>query len=176
MRRTERQLSPAATLEILAQGEWGTLSLVDETGTPYGVPLSYVLDSAGGAASGATSGGVSGDFANEEPFPHVVFHAAREGRKLACIAHNPLCAFTVVRNTLVIPQKFSTLYACVMAFGTIETVADHAEKIRLLCLLGKKYSPGFEAQALAYAERAVEKVCVFRLVVHNISGKSRESE
>ena len=44
MRRKDRQLDSADTLEILKNGEYGVLATVTEDGSPYGVPMSYAFD------------------------------------------------------------------------------------------------------------------------------------
>ena len=44
MRRKDRQLDSADTLEILKNGEYGVLATVTEDGNPYGVPMSYAFD------------------------------------------------------------------------------------------------------------------------------------
>ena len=44
MRRKDRKLDSADTLEILKNGEYGVLATVTEDGGPYGVPMSYAFD------------------------------------------------------------------------------------------------------------------------------------
>ena len=44
VRRQDRLLSESDAVSLLREGEYGCLSLVDEAGNPYGIPISYVWD------------------------------------------------------------------------------------------------------------------------------------
>lgn len=76
MRRKDRAISSEEAMELLVRGEYGVLSLCDQDGQPYGVPLSYCVIDDG-----------------------IYFHAATEGRKLDCIAENSKVSFAVVGCT-----------------------------------------------------------------------------
>lgn len=43
MQMAERELTEAEAWEILEAGEYAVVSTVDPDGTPYGIPLSYVI-------------------------------------------------------------------------------------------------------------------------------------
>lgn len=43
MQMKHRELSRQEAFEILEEGEFATISTVDPDGTPYGVPVSYVM-------------------------------------------------------------------------------------------------------------------------------------
>ncbi len=47
MRRFKQQLSTAVAEKILESGTNGVISLVDQDGSPYGVPISYAYDGKG---------------------------------------------------------------------------------------------------------------------------------
>ena len=172
IRRHERQLASETALELLKQGEWGLLALVDPDGAPYGVPMSYALEWAPDAAGDVAAESAGACPANA--WPDIVMHMGVEGRKIECLTHEPRAAFTVVGPTEVLPDKFSTCYASVMAFGTMIEIGDEVEKIHLLRLLAAKYSPGFETGAAAYAQAAVGKTRLWRLHVEGVSAKGRQ--
>lgn len=166
LRRHERQQPVEKGLELLAKAEWGVLSLVDADGAPYGVPLSFALDAKIAPQDHHSAGA--------DALPDLIFHAAQEGRKIRCLAHDARAAFAVVGDTEVLPEQFSTRYLSVMACGRLHEVVDEEEKVRLLLRLTSKYSPGLDARAEAYARSAFTKTCVLRLTVENLSVKGRK--
>lgn len=148
MRRTERQLTDADTVAILEKGEYGILSTVGENGYPYGVPVSY-----------AYKDGV------------IYFHCAKDaGQKTANLAVNPKICFTVVGDTELLPDKFSTKYESVVAFGLAQEAEDPKEG---LLLLVEKYSPNFMAEGKAYIERSSHKAAIYELHIEHMTAKGR---
>lgn len=148
MRKAERQLTDADAVAILEKGEYGILSTVSEDGYPYGVPVSY-----------AYKDGV------------IYFHCARNaGQKTANLAANPKICFTVVGGTELLPDKFSTKYESVIAFGLARKAEDPKEG---LLLLVEKYSPNFMEEGKAYIERASHKADIFELHIRHMTAKGR---
>lgn len=150
MRRIDRRLDDAQTMELLNRGEHGVLCLIDPDGRPYGVPLNYAL--------------LDGK---------VYVHAAIEGKKLLCVKHNPHVCFTVVGETEVLPDKFSTRYESVIVFGEAVIVGDENEKKAALLELIKKYSVGFMDKGIAYVNSDKDKTAVLRISPTEITGKKR---
>lgn len=147
MRRKDRQATAEEAREWLRDAEYGVLSTVGPDGEPYGVPLTYAVE----------EGGES-----------LVFHCAREGRKLACFAAAPRAHFAAVMDTRVLPEEFSIEYKSVMAAGRLEEMEGRDEKIRCAQVVAAKYS---DRNAEDYATRAVDKIRVFRLRIEELSGK-----
>lgn len=149
MRRSDRQLSDKDMKEILEVGEYGILSTIGENGYPYGVPISYVyIDS------------------------KIFFHcAAGVGLKEENITYNDKVCFTVVGKTEVLPEKFSTKYESVIAFGTAKKSMEMKEKA--LEGLIKKYSPDFMEKGLNYIESAHYMTDVFEITIESITAKGR---
>lgn len=149
MRRKDRQTSEEAARRLLAEGEYGVLSLLTPEGTPYGVPLTYAVEAGS---------------------PLVLYmHCAREGRKLDCLRACPRAHFVVVGATRVVPQEFTIEYESVMLEGSLDEVTDAAEKRRGLLALAQKYAAGFDGAA--YADAAGNATRVLRLNVEGLSGK-----
>lgn len=149
MRRSDRALDAAESL--LARGEYGILSTVDSTCQPYGTPLNYVvLDDA------------------------VYFHCAVEGTKLNNIIANPKVCFTVVVNTKILPDKFSTAFESVMAFGQASIVTDE-KKLAVLKALIDKYSPDYQEAGAAYIEKYRANTTVVKITIDHLTGKRRIS-
>ena len=147
MRRKDRQVSGEEAMEYLKASVYGVLSTVGPDGEPYGIPLTYAVE----------EGGKS-----------LVFHCARDGYKLDCFAVNPRAHFVAVQETNVLPEEFSIEYKSVMVSGNLEEIEDREEKVRCAQVVGDKYST---ISSEGYANRAVDKIRVFRLKIEHISGK-----
>lgn len=100
--------------------------------------------------------GVPLTYAVEEDGKGLVFHCARDGYKLACFGANPRVHFVAVQETNVLPEEFS------------EEIEDREEKVRCAQVVGDKYST---ISSEEYANRAADKIRVFRLNIEHISGK-----
>lgn len=149
MRKKERQLSMEETNNILKKGEYGILSTVGEDGSPYGVPVSY-----------AYADGI------------IYFHCAPGvGHKVANMEHLSKVCFTVVGDTQILPEKFSTKYESAIVFGTVRPAAD---KTIGLTLLQEKYCPDYAAKGREYIASALEKVAVYEIVLEEVTGKGRK--
>ena len=150
MRREDRKMDDGQTMELLQRGEYGVLSLIDPDGMPYGIPLNYTV--------------IDGK---------IYVHAAVEGTKLLCVENSHRACFTVVGETEVLPDKFSTRYESVIVFGRADIVEDLAEKDAALLALVRKYSADFVEQGITYINSAKIKTTVIRIVPTEISGKKR---
>lgn len=151
IRRQDRLLEKTACMQLLAQGEYGILSMVKETGEAYGIPISYAWD---------------GDRA-------IYLHCAPEGEKLRCIAHNKNVSFCVIGNTQVIPPKFTTAYESVVLACTAHADLDAPERMHALELILKKYTPNHLELGLTYAEKSFHRTAIIKLDILRISGKCK---
>ena len=115
MRRKDRALSEEAAVQILKDGEYGILATCEEDGQPYGVPLSYVYHDG-----------------------RIYFHGAKTGHKLDNLSCSPKASFTVVGQTHVLQEAFSTTYRSAIAFGEVSPV-EEAHQAEALMLLAEKY-------------------------------------
>ena len=96
MRRTDRQMPLERSMELLASGEYGVLSVVDGDGLPYGIPLNYY-------------------FSREDNA--IYFHTAKEGRKMEALLANPQVHFVVIPRSEIAQDLYATHYESVMAQG-----------------------------------------------------------
>ena len=67
-----------------------------------------------------------------------------------------------------LPEEFSIEYKSVMVSGLLEEIEDREEKVRCAQVVGDKYST---ISSEEYANRAADKIRVFRLNIEHISGK-----
>lgn len=150
MRKKERELPEEETLSLLEKGEYGVLATVGADGMPYGVPMSYALE-------------------GNTIYLHGV---ANTGHRWENLQLNPNVCFTVVGETCVLPEKFSTAYASAIVFGTVSLADD---PVVGLMALAKKYSPDYLEKGKAYASGSVLKgeVAVYALHIQRITGKAR---
>ena len=150
MRRKDRKVGEAETLEILKNGEYGILSTVGEDGIPYGVPISYAW--------------VDGK---------IFFHCAKgKGHKFENLMHSSQVCFTVVGATEVLPAEFGTKYESVIVFGTAQRL-EGEEKQKGLEGLIDKYSSQHREAGMEYIAKAGVATDVFVIQPDRISGKAR---
>lgn len=154
LRRIEKSMDVQDTKDLLLLGEYGILSMVNVDGGGYGVPMSYAAELSD-----------AGD--------HLYFHCAKQGHKLDNLQANARVCFCVVGGTRLLPEKFTTQYRSVMAYGNIVVVEEEAEKTHAMRLLIAKYSSGFEETGEKYIEAALHKTNVLKLRIESISGKEK---
>lgn len=148
MRRKEQQLPPEESAAILSRGTSGVLAVLGEDGYPYAVPLSYVYQ------NGA-----------------LWFHCAVTGHKLDAVARCDKASFCVIDQDRVIPEKLTTAYRSVVAFGRIRVVEDAQEARQGAQWLGEKYNPGGDEQNAREIESSLSRMRILRLDVEHMTGK-----
>lgn len=149
MRRKNQKLNDVECREILQKGSFGVLALSGDEGFPYAVPLNYVfLDGA------------------------LYFHCAKEGHKVDAVAHCDKASFCVVAASEVLPQKFTTKFKSVIAFGKVAVLQDPNEVLHAIRALALKYSPGESDEAREdEVQRFLPRLCMMKMDVLHLSGK-----
>lgn len=151
MRKKNRELSPSDAVRILEKCEYGTLATVNENGYPYAVPLSYVYH--GGK---------------------IYFHCAKNaGVKFANIERNPKVCFTVVGDTELLPEEFSTKYESVVVFGTAREVGGDTKQTALTMLI-EKYAADFAEKGAEYIRKFFDQTCVVEICCEHMTSKGRK--
>lgn len=140
MRRKDKKRSEEEMFRILNTGLYGVLSTVGEDGIPYGVPISFVYKD-----------------------NQIYFHSALVGYKLDNIKANNHVSFCIVNDVETVPNKFTTKFKSVIAFGTAEEVIENEKKVDLLKLFLEKYSNDFIESGVNYIEKAI-KACNTKLL------------
>lgn len=148
MRRSKQQLSHQETVEILRQGTSGVLALAGEDGYPYAVPLSYVYDSG-----------------------KIWFHGAVAGHKLDAIRQHDKASFCVIGQDQVLPEKLTTCYRSVIAFGRVRVLEDKEEIRNAAQVLGDKYNPGQAEEVSREIGRDMPRLRMFQLDIEHMTGK-----
>lgn len=149
MRRSKQELPADEALRLLEAGSSGVLALLGDGGWPYAVPLSYAY------AAGK-----------------LYFHCARAGHKLDAVRNEPRASFCVVAQDLVVPEKYTTHYRSVIAFGRVRILEDGDEKRRGIELLAERFAPDDSA---GHRRRVVDSewdnFCVLEFDIEHITGK-----
>lgn len=152
IRRQDRVVDESVARRLLAEGEYGFLSMQATGGGGYGVPVNFVWDEAANA---------------------VYFHGAPQGRKLLCMAAEPRVTFCIVGNTRPIGEKFTTEYESVLLPATARTGLGEEDRLHALKLLIAKYSAGHEEVGLQYARASFHRTEIVRLDLHGWSAKGK---
>lgn len=148
MRRKRQQLSEVESVALLKKATSGTLALLGDNGYPYAVPISYVYSEG-----------------------KLYFHSALSGHKVDAIRNYDKASFCVIAKDDVQPEKFTTFFRSVIAFGRIHIIEDEAEKLKTARLLGNRYNPNHEEALRKELENGLSRMLMIRLDIEHLTGK-----
>ena len=142
VRRKDRQMTEDFAWEVVDRCEYAVVAMTAEDGYPYCLPVNVVREGR-----------------------NIYFHSAMAGRKAESLRLHPRVCLTCVGENQVLPERYTTLYASAVAFGTARELTDAREKTEALRLLCRRYAPnhmdGFDA--------------VWCIAVEEITGKSNRN-
>ena len=149
MRRERQELAKEACEEILSRNTAGVLAVLGDGGYPYAVPLSYIYQDG-----------------------TLYFHCAKEGHKLEALQNCPKASFCVVDQDEIVPEKYTTYFRSVIAFGQATLLEESGEVRNALRALGIKYAPMESAQRLeSEIEQSGARVGIIKLEIEHMTGK-----
>ena len=148
MRRFKQQLKQNEIEQILQLNTSGVLALLDNNGYPYSVPLSY-----------AYSNG------------NIYFHSAKTGHKIDAIKNCKKATFCIIDKDDVQPEKYTTFYKSVIAFGNVEIVNDRDETLFAIKELGEKYYPNHSNELQNEIEKFKMAFLIIKFDIEHITGK-----
>ena len=148
MRRIRQQLSDTESIGILERAMSGTLALLGDNGYPYAVPISYVYDDG-----------------------KLYFHSALSGHKVDAIRGCDKASFCVIVQDNVIPEKYTTEYRSVIAFGRIHIIEDEEEKMAAARMLGDRYNPNQDEALQKEIESGLSRMLAIRFDIERLTGK-----
>ena len=149
MRRKRQQLSDEESISILQKATSGTLALLGDNGYPYAVPISYV-------------------YADSK----LYFHSALSGHKIDAIRNCDKASFCVIDKDDVRPEKYTTYFRSVIAFGRIHIIEDEQEKLETARLLGDRYNPNQEEALQKEIEKGLSRMLMIRFDIEHLTGKA----
>lgn len=157
MRRKDREVSDInEQLDILERCDIVRLGLVDD-GEPYIVPLNFGFDVVGDTVT-------------------LYFHSARVGRKLDIMRANPKVCFQCDCSTKLtkgsVPCAWSAEYESLIGLGEIKFLESPIEKKMAMDSIMRRY--GYEGTPV-YNGAVFEKVMLYKLEIHEMSGKRKLS-
>jgi hypothetical protein len=148
MRRKRQQLSEEESIGILQKATSGTLALLGDGGYPYAVPISYVYHDG-----------------------KLYFHSALSGHKVDAIRKCDKASFCVIEKDDVQPEKYTTFFRSVIAFGRIHIIEDENEKLEVARMLGNRYNPNQDEALQKEIESGLSRMLVIRFDIEHLTGK-----
>lgn len=148
MRRHNQQLTLDECLEILEKGTSGVLAVSGDEGYPYAVPLSYAYRDG-----------------------RLWFHGATVGHKLDAIERCSKVSFCVIDRDDVIPEKLTTVYRSVIAFGQAHILDDERRIAQGARIIGDKYLPCGRDHVENEIAQSMPKLTVIRMDIEHMTGK-----
>ena len=148
MRRKRQQLSEEESISILRKSTAGTLALLGDNDYPYAVPISYVY------ADG-----------------RLYFHSALSGHKVDAIRKCEKASFCVTAQDEVHPEKYTTFFRSVIAFGRIHIIEDETEKQETARMLGNRYNPNQEEALQKELENGLSRMLMICFDIEHLTGK-----
>lgn len=148
MRRFKQELQRDEIERILRVNTSGVLAVIDTDGYPYSVPLSYVYSDG-----------------------KIYFHSAKSGHKIDAIKNCKKATFCVIDKDDVQPEKYTTFYKSVIAFGKVEIVDDGAVTLCAIRELGEKYYPNHDKELHAEIEKFKSAFLIIRFDIEHLTGK-----
>lgn len=148
MRRKRQQLSEVESVALLKKATSGTLALLGDNGYPYAVPISYVYSEG-----------------------KLYFHSALSGHKVDAIRNYDKASFCVIAKDDVQPEKFTTFFRSVIAFGRIHIIEDEVEKLKTARMLGNRYNPNHEEALQKELENGLPRMLMIRFDIEHLTGK-----
>ena len=148
MRRKRQQLTDADSIAVLQKATSGTLALLGDNDYPYAVPISYVYDNG-----------------------KLYFHSAMAGHKVDAIRRCNKASFCVIEKDDVRPEKYTTYFRSVIAFGRIEIVEDEAEKRTIMHMMGNRFNPNHDDALQKELESGLAHMLAIRMDIEHLTGK-----
>ena len=148
MRRSKQLLSRETAIEILNRNTSGVLALSGDDAYPYAVPMSYVY------ADGK-----------------IYFHCAKSGHKIDAIRRNEKASFCVIDQDQIVPEKYTTYFRSVIAFGRIHMVDDVEQMGRIAAMLAMKYSSDFKDGIPKEIHSSIRNMAILELTIDHVTAK-----
>ncbi|MCR4425566.1 MAG: pyridoxamine 5'-phosphate oxidase family protein [Firmicutes bacterium] len=148
MRRKDRAIPDSAeSMALLAKADYCFLATCGGDSVPLITPVNHVV-----------VGGV------------VYLHCAWEGHKIDNIRANPKVCVSAVPRARVDPERYTTYYESVVAFGNARIVTSNEERNHALRALCARFAPGREFAASCDSSET-ERTCVVAVDIDYITGK-----
>ncbi len=145
--KKDRVLSKEEVIRILTETQDGTLAVNGDDGYPYSVPMSFAY------ADGK-----------------IYLHGMNKGYKMDAIAKDGRVSFSVVGESVQVPEKTSVRFKSVIAFGRARIVPDD-EKGHGMALIARKYSGAYPEVVEKTTKAFWNAFSVVEITVEHVTGK-----
>ena len=149
MRRKAQAIDESECIEVLNSATSGVLAVLGDEDYPYAVPVSFAYSDGS-----------------------IYIHGAASGHRRDAILRHDKASFCVIDADEVIPEKRTSAYRSVIAFGRAEILEEPGEKRKALLLLGDKYSSGYEKETDEEIAHELNRTCITKLSIEHLSGKA----
>lgn len=147
--RRKKQLLPEETaVEMLQRNTSGTLALLGDEDYPYAVPLSFI-------------------YLNGK----LYFHSAKNGHKIDAVRNYEKASFCVIDRDQIVPEKFTTHYRSVIAFGKVRLIEEVEEMRSIATALAMKYSGDFAEQIPNEFKAYVNNLVIIEMTIEHMTAK-----
>ncbi len=148
MRRFKQLLPQENAIEILNRNTSGTLALNGDNDYPYAVPISYVY--------------IDGK---------LYFHSAKTGHKIDAIKKHEKVSFCVIDQDQIAPEKYTTYFRSVIAFGKAHLIEDMNEMRRIANSLAMKYSANYKDGIPKEIDSSIRNMAIIEMTIEHMTAK-----
>ena len=148
MRRSQQALPQETAVEILMRNTSGTLALLGDEDYPYAVPISYVY------ADGK-----------------LYFHSAITDHKIDAVKKHKKASFCIIDQDQVVPEKYTTHYRSLIAFGKIRLVENPEDMARIMTSLAMKYSAAFKEGIPKEVRSSISHMAILEMTIEHMTAK-----
>ena len=149
MRRKDKEITDFNVIESILKRNYICRIALSEDNIPYIIPMNY-------------------GYKNYT----LVFHSAKEGKKIDIIRNNPEACFEITENIKIIESdeacSFGTRYRSVFGRGKMEIIDDESMKIEGLNVLMKQHSG---KNNWAFSKQSLQNIVILKLDIDELSGK-----
>lgn len=151
MRRKERREDEDFAFEVLDKADFAVLSMIDEDGLPYCLPISVVRIG-----------------------EKLYFHSAENGRKAEAMSREPNICLTAAVDVVSAEDKFTTYFKSAVVRGKAVRVTDDEEKITALKAICERFTPSNMPDFSNAIKMSLPRTAVWRIDIENATGKQKK--
>jgi nitroimidazol reductase NimA-like FMN-containing flavoprotein (pyridoxamine 5'-phosphate oxidase superfamily) len=93
------------------------------------------------------------------------------GHKVDAIRKCDKASFCVIEQDDVQPEKYTTFFRSVIAFGRIQIIEDEHEKLEVARMLGNRYNPNQDEALQKEIESGLSRMLAIRFDIEHLTGK-----
>jgi len=145
--KKDRALSREDCIKILTETEDGALALIGDNGYPYSVPMSFAY------ADGK-----------------IYLHGLDKGYKMDLMRKNDKVSFSVIGESVNVPEKTSVKFKSVIIFGRARILPDE-EKGAGMALISQKYAGDYPEVVEKTTKAFWKAFSVVEIAIEHMTGK-----